>query len=327
MKINSVKGPIDTSELGCTLMHEHILSVSRALAYAFPGWIDENQVVETFKKDMDSIKPLGMQTFVDASTICNGRDVLVDIKASEASGVNILMVTGLYWPERPWYSMNPKVGIPTIDEKFLASLFIKELTEGIQGTDVKAAMVKCATDTVHGFSPANISMIRACGRAAIETGAPVTAHSDARTRQGLVQQKILTELGVPSHRILLNHSFSTDDLEYIQELMDGGSYVGCDQIGFDALEVPIATLAKNLAYFIRKGYGKHIVLSHDKCLCNDYGIGLSYLHRSEEDPMIGHYQEVFHVLPGLLINEGVSQAEIDMLLIDNPRRYFEGGAL
>ena len=326
MLIPSVTGPIDTANLGRTLMHEHIIGVSRSLAYVFPDWLDVDAELGKFKKCVEHLKPYGLTTLVDGSTIGNGRDIFSTKRAAEMTGINILVCTGLYWTEFPWFRYYDDTQFQTIDEDFLANLYIRELTQGIQGTDIKAAYVKCATDLFHGFSPTNVAMIRSCGKAALATGASVFCHSNSHARQGLEQQRILTEeIGVPPHRVYLGHAFTSGDMEYVEELIKKGSYVGCDQLGF-AMLCPLATVAKNLAKIIHKDktYIDHIVLSHDSAMRSDFALALNPKGRTSENPVVGDYHEVFEVLPRLLEKEGVGQEELDKMLIDNPRRFFEG---
>ncbi len=113
----------------------------------------------------------------------------------------------------------------------MAESFIHELTQGIGGTDVKAGIIKVAS------GPGKITeyekkILLAAAKASVETGAPITTHTDQGT-MGDEQQRILTEAGVPAHRIIIGHSCGTDDHDYHMKVARGGSYLGFDRFGLD----------------------------------------------------------------------------------------------
>ena len=317
MKIETVTGPVDTAELGAVLSHEHVFTLDRSFAFAFPDWFDAEEGLSRFAANVAKLKPLGLGAMIDATAINLGRDIRLIRRASELAGIHIIATTGLYYQEAPGiiYGAEPD---------FLAKYFIRELTEGIQGTDIKAGVVKCSSDLPYGIDLPNECMIRAAARASIATGAPVITHSNAGAKQGLRQQEILKEEGVPLHRVAIGHSFSSGDVEYVADLARAGSYVGCDQIGFEEL-VPSPRLAEMIAQLCRMGFEDHILLSHDQATISDFGFAFAPICRDfEHNPMIGDYSKVFTLMPGLLQQQGVTQAQIDKMLRHNPKRFLDG---
>jgi len=326
MLVNSVTGPVDTSTLGRTLTHEHVFVINRDLAFAFPDRVPVDAELEKFKNAIERLKPYGLGTIMDPSMIDYGRDVLLLKRASEMTGINILACTGKYFTEYPWYRFVRERPYPCVDEDILADLFIRELTQGIQGTDIKAAFVKCATDDAYGFSTSNIAFIKAAGKAARETGRPVSTHGSCYSRQGLEQQRILVEeAGVKPHCICLGHCFAGGDMEYVEEIIKKGSYVGADQMGITNIR-SVENYAKDIAKLLRKdkNYVDYILLSHDATIYSDFGLSLSSRRCDpEKNTLLGDFHQIFEELPAFLEKEGVGQEEFDKMTIDNPRRYIE----
>lgn len=319
MKINSVRGAIDSSELGFTLMHEHLVSIDNNMRITFDDWLDEDRVIEDFVKLMEPCKKDGMKTFVEASPINLGRDVKLIRRAAEAADINILVCTGLYWVEDPWYN--------DVDPDILAGYLLREIENGIQDTDIKPAFIKCSSDQLYGESETNKNMIRAAAYAAIQSGLPVYTHSNNGSPQGLYQQKLLLEEGVAPHKIAIGHAFGAVDLNYLREVMDAGSYVACDQLGYDGLFNDIQVLADMIAALCSEGYSQYIFLSHDVNVYSDFCFALKDFRRDRRKHIIcGDYRQLFEILIPLLKERGVSQYQIDDMTIYNPQRYFEGTA-
>ena len=316
MIINTVTGPMDTAELGVTLMHEHLFNVSPVFSSTFSDWWDEDAAVLKFVSHVQRLKPYGLSTIVDASPITLGRNIRAVRRAAELAGVHVLATTGVYFDEAPWLHIGT-------DPFYLAKFYIREITEGISGTDSRAALVKCATDQPFGLTEVNRMTIAAAAIAALETGVPVMTHANAHYRYGLAQADALIGYGVAPHRIVIGHAFSSDDLDYVEALCDKGVYVGCDQLGFPSLN-SYENLAKMVAALCRKGYQDQIFLSHDSAVISDFGIAMAPVAHTDESGMIGDYSQVFEIMPPLLEREGVSAAQFHAIMTENPRRYFEG---
>ncbi len=319
MKINSVCGPVDTAQMGRTLIHEHIATLDASMVQAFPDWYDREAVLNSFAEAIGRVKHYGVRTFVDQLPINLGRDIHLLHEAAERAEIQLLCATGVYHTEQPFISRN-------VDPEFMAEFFVRDLTVGIQGTDYKAALIKCATDKLCGESEVNRAMLRAAAIASKQTDAPIATHTYSKLRQGLYQQRVFFEEGIAPHKILIGHSFDCLDREYLAQLLDNGTYVGCDQIGIfhRASTQDLAQCVADLIH-MGKGYEKQIVLSHDGGIVNDYAYSFARWRRDPaKNNSLGFYDELFaHMLPELLAR-GVTQAQIDTMLEENPRRYFEG---
>ena len=98
-KINGVLGPIDTADLGFTLMHEHVLVANWSMRQAFSDWIDARAVADRATEELGAARELGVRTIVDLTGINMGRDIHVIREVAERSGVQIVAATGFYWTE------------------------------------------------------------------------------------------------------------------------------------------------------------------------------------------------------------------------------------
>jgi phosphotriesterase-related protein len=161
-------------------------------------------------------------------------------------------------------------------------------------------------------------VLRAVAQAHRATGAPITTHTQAASRRGLEQQKIFAEEGVDLTRVVIGHSGDTDDLDYLEELIANGSLLGMDRFGIDGLLTTDKRVAV-IAELCRRGYADRMVLSHDASCYLDWIPGeLPFANMPN-----WHYLHISHdVLPMLRAN-GVSDEDIDTMLVDNPRRFFE----
>ena len=197
----------------------------------------------------------------------------------------------------------------------MVDMFVRDITEGIADTGIKAGVIKCATDRP-GVTPDVERVLRACARTHLETGCPITTHTHAQTKRGLEQQAIFKEEGVDLEQVVIGHSGDSDDLDYLLELIDNGSYLGMDRFGIDGY-LPTAERVAVVAELCRRGYADRLVLSHDASCYLDWIPGelppsgmehWNYLHISTD------------VLPALRAS-GVDERQIDTMLVDNPRRF------
>jgi phosphotriesterase-related protein len=319
--ISTATGEISVDELGFTLMHEHIFIRTPELQEAFPGFMgwDEETEIARARERLTRLRQSGVDTIVDMTAPGLGREIHRVLRAIEGTGLQVILVTGFYtFTDLPWpmkYNGPGKVFDEPGDE-MLVDLFVGDVERGIQGTEVKAAVLKCCTDEP-GVTEDIGRIIRAVAKAHLRTDAPIITHTHAPTRRGLDQQRILAEEGVDLTRVLIGHSNETADLDYLTALMDAGSYIGFDRCGLDEVldrELQIETLVE----LCRRGYAEKIVLSHDRHCRSDWF--------REEDverilPRWNHGYVQGTLIP--TIQElGVSDAEVEQMTSINPKTFF-----
>ena len=125
-------------------------------------------------------------------------------------------------------------------------------------------MIKCATDEP-GITPGVEQVLRCCARAHRQTGIPITTHTHAATRRGLEQQHIFKEEGVDLSRVVIGHCGDTEDIDYLEEIMAAGSFIGMDRFGIDVM-LPTENRVNTVAELCKRGHADQMVLSHDAAL-------------------------------------------------------------
>jgi phosphotriesterase-related protein len=324
--VSTVRGPVETTDLGQTLMHEHIVNITAEIEKEYPdlSWTnDKGAVLRSVAETLRQVKDRGIGTIVDCTALGHGRDIEAVQRINDEVDINIVVCTGIYTYD--YLSFFYQYGHPAkkVDgkvEDILTDMFIRDITEGIAGSGVKAALIKSATDRA-GVTPNIERILRAVARAHRETGAPITTHTDVAHRNGLDQQRIFAEEGVDLSRVIIGHSGDSTDLTYLRALLDAGSTIGADRfglylpdMGLPEMDVRIQTLKQLCA----EGYSDRIVLSHDvTCygdwIPSDFGADLA-------DWVQTHL--IDDVVPAMLKN-GITEEQVDQMLVGNPRRVFE----
>ncbi|MDA7785234.1 hypothetical protein N8944_05110 [Pseudomonadales bacterium] len=314
-QINSVLGPIDSSDLGFTLMHEHVMVAASGLSKSYPDLLGPNReerAIACLKK----AKAAGINTLLDATTFDLGRDPELLRHVAFESGVNLINVTG-WWLDVPRFMLG-------VGANQMADEFIRDINEGFRGTDIRAGMLKCAAD-FEGVTPPLETMARAVARAHLQTGVPIMVHSYPTGHVAKRQIEIFREEGVDLTRVKIDHSNDTTDTDYLKWILDQGCFLGLDRYPGRLVSPHMRTVT--LKRLMDMGYGERLCPSHD-CIC-------LHIHNEQADGSIpaehaftasnpDQYLYMHrHVIPELL-QMGATQADIDMLFIDNPKRLFEG---
>jgi len=322
-KVQTVRGPIDTAGLGVTLMHEHVFVLSPEIMANYPeGWGDEQAREQAAVEKLNALKAIGVDTIVDPTVIGLGRYIPRIQRVASQTELQIVVATGVYtYNDVPMYFHFSGPGTALDGPEPMVDMFVRDITEGIAGTGVKAAILKCATDEP-GITPGVDRVLRAVARAHRATGVPITTHTHAHTRRGLDQQRVFADEGVDLSRVIIGHSGDTTDLDYLEELIAAGSYIGMDRFGVEnilSFEDRVNTVAKMCA----RGHAGKMVLAHDASCYIDW-------LPEEALPFVlpnWHYLHIHNdVLPALR-ERGVTEEQITTMLVDNPRAVFtHGGA-
>jgi phosphotriesterase-related protein len=307
--VETALGPVATATLGPTLMHEHIVTRSPGVHENWPHLFDRDAILALAERKMADLYARGIRTVVDLTTVDLGRDIDLIVAVARRSPVQVLVATGVWWMPQRYFSVH---GVDAV-----ADLFIRDITQGIGTSGVKAAIIKCATDTA-GVTPVIENILRAAARAQKATGVPISTHTWAAGRSGEAQQAIFAQEGVDLRRVIIGHSGDTDDLTYLRGLMARGSTIGMDRFGLDHL-LPTAKRVEVVARLCAEGYARQMVLSHDANCWTDM--------QSEEDKRRTrphwHYNHISDdILPALRAAR-VTEEHIEQMLVHNPRAIFE----
>ncbi len=314
--VQTVTGSCTPDDLGLTLMHEHLL-------IGWPGWEAEAPADRAARREhrarcvdrMQELHGLGVRTLLDPCPIDLGRDVELMAEVAQASGVRIVCATGLYKQDTgatAYFSFRQQFG-DALGE--MTDVFVRELTEGVDDTGIKAGVIKVATGA-HQITPYEEVVLRAAAAAHKATGAPITTHTDEGT-MGPEQLALLCGAGVAPEAIVVGHSCGSSNLAYHLGMLDRGAYLGFDRFGLEILH-PDRERLGCLIGLLGLGFEKQIVLSHDTVWC--------WRGRAPQLPpeAMPDWQPTYvlrTVVPKLRA-AGVPEAKIQAMLVDNPRRYF-----
>jgi phosphotriesterase-related protein len=308
--VETARGPLATSELGATLMHEHVVTRSPGVQENWPHLWDRPGIVALAEKKLADLHQRGIRTIVDLTTVDLGRDIALIGEVAKRSRVNIVVATGVWWMPQRYFSAH---GIDAV-----ADLFIRDIKEGIGTSGIKAAIIKCATDTA-GVTPVIENILRASARAQKATGVPISTHTWAAGRVGETQQAIFAQEGVDLRRVIIGHSGDSEDLKYLRGLMERGSTIGMDRFGLDNF-LPTEKRVEVLARLCAEGFAPKMVLSHDANCWTDM---LSEDDKRRTRPRWNYNHISDDILPALR-KAGVAEEQIDQMLVRNPRAIFEG---
>jgi phosphotriesterase-related protein len=314
----TVRGPVDAGELGNVLVHEHVVVVGEEFRQNYADW-DEQAVVDAAVAQLTELKGLGIDTILDPTVLGLGRYIPRIQKIAARTDLNIVPATGLYtYNDVPFQFHYTGPGLMFDMPDPLVDLFVKDLTEGIADTGVRAAFLKCAIEEP-GLTPGVERVMRAVGRASVRTGAPITVHTNAHTESGLVAQRVLAEEGVDLTRVVIGHAGDSTDLDHLMRLADAGSFLGMDRFGVEAV-LSTEERVDTIVELVRRGYTDRITISHDAACHIDW---FGAVDRAALAPRWNFRHISEDVLPALLA-KGVSKDDVDTVLRVNPRRYFEG---
>ncbi len=224
--IESVTGPLDPADLGTVLIHEHLRFRDNATADEFPHLYDEDALYAAGLEAANGAKGVGVKTIVEPTAMFGGRDVRFMERIARETGVQVVPCTGIYT-----YDYLP-INWVSRSEDEMADAFVHDIEQGIQGTDIKAAFLKCAADEP-GVTENVEKVHRACARASLRTGKPIMAHSHPGSRTGPEQMKVFIDEGVAPEQVQIAHTGDTDDLDYIEQVLDTGAYIGLDRYGIE----------------------------------------------------------------------------------------------
>ncbi|MCO5082765.1 MAG: hypothetical protein M9955_14060 [Rhizobiaceae bacterium] len=346
-EVMTVLGPVDASELGKTISHEHLFIdlscylhppaegedpgtfydpvTMKALHHLHrdPYGNRDNCIlddVDLAVREVELFKKAGGGTIVDVTLVDIGRNVTGLAEVSRRTGVHVLAGLGHYI-----HSAHPAY-VEDMSEKELAAAFLKEINEGIDGTGIKPGIIG-EIGTFHPIHPREKKVLRAAARAQMESGLAITIHVHSPGRRGNEVLDILIGEGVAPERIILDHidaSLAHLDVEfaqsvdYVASLLDRGANVEFDLCGNSYYFITPEhswwmpsdrERAKALALLVKRGFGGQLMLSQD----------VGHKHYLREFGGWG-YAHVLTDFTHHMLEAGLGQAAIDRFFLDNPAR-------
>jgi phosphotriesterase-related protein len=321
-EIQTARGPLDSRGLGRVLVHEHVFCMDLEYTLNYRRDFDEEEQIAEAARRLEELKRHGVDTIMDLTVLGLGRNVPRIAEVAKRTQVNIIVATGCYtFDELPKQLAYRGPGLMFDEPDPLPDLFVRDIVEGVNRTNIRAGLLKCAIDWP-GLKSGVERVLRAVGQANVRTGAPISVHTSARHGTGLEAQRVLKEEGVDLCDVIIGHSGDSTDLDYLMRVADEGSILGMDRFGMNET-LPLADRVATIVELVKRGYGDRLTLSHD-CWCwSDFFP--TEAHRAARFPELSYCYVPQTAVPALR-EAGLSDREIDTMQIDNPRRHFEDAA-
>ena len=307
--IQTVTGALCEQDVGVVLMHEHLSCASVAFSRAFGSlWLDTQRLRELSRQTLSLVQEkYGLGMLVDATPMDLGRDATLLYEVSRATGIPIVASAGFYYL--------PSVETVSNDPDEIADWLLRECRYGMEGTDIKPGILKCATGP-DGITPDNRTKLEAIGMVQGRTGLALYVHCDHRGDIARQQIDLLTASGAAVTRIIIGHSALRPEYAYLKEILESGCYVAMDQC--HCCHSRIRTIADTLVRLCKDGYTDRILLSNDYCIHNDFAKkredGLERSPRQHAE-VFGY---IFDTLYPMFLECGGEQADWDTMLCKNP---------
>ncbi|NLE12055.1 MAG: hypothetical protein GX628_00090 [Clostridiales bacterium] len=305
--INTVLGSISADSLGDVLFHEHVVCCDPSMRMAFgERWFRRDELIEKAVRLFSAAKTeCGVATIIDGTPADLGRDIGIIREVSERSGVNVVASSGVYTSEAITFAGKTP-------ERF-ARYFIEECEKGVDGTDVRPGILKCATGE-QGFTDINVMMLTTMAIVQRETGLPLFAHNNHSAKTPFRQLEIFDAAGADLSKVVIGHASDSYDPDYLDDVLKSGCSLGFDRIYPGAYK----RQAKTIAALIARGREDRIVLSHDFFAYVDFG-DADWESRKNDG-----YGRSFTTIHKQLLPElrelGVAEKQISKLVRKNPAR-------
>ncbi|MFP7159486.1 phosphotriesterase-related protein [Priestia aryabhattai] len=321
--VNTVLGPVDVNKLGKTLMHEHFW-------FAYPGYSgntlyvnDREELVKTGLEIAAKAKAHGVQTIVDATANDTGREPELLKEIAERAELNIICATGYYYEGEGashYFKFKQVLGQ---GEEELYELLMSEITEGIGKTGIKPGVIKLGTSKDQ-ITPYEEMFIKVSGKVQRDTGIPIITHTERGT-MGPEQAQMLVSAGANPCQVMVGHMDGNMDISYHKRVLEKGVFSAFDRFGIqDFVGCPMdEDRISVLIGLIGSGYVNQIMMAHDtvNVWLGKPVVWPEQMKKKLEKWHIGHIFE--NIIPALK-EGGVTEEQINTILVDNPKRLFTG---
>ena len=286
---------------GYTWVHEHLHIDLSGFKNNLDCRLDQYDLI---CQEMKDLRALGVSNIIEMTNRYMGRNPQFMLDLMRDTGINVVACTGYYqdafFPEH--------VAARSVEQ--LAQEMVDEIVIGIDGTELKAGIIAEIGSSEGVITPLEEKVFIAAARAHIETGRPISTHTSFST-MGVEQLALLQAHGVDLSRVTVGHCDLKDNLDTILRMIELGAYVQFDTIGKNNYYPDEKRIA--MLHAIRdRGLLSHVMLSMDitrrSHLKANGGNGYDYLLTT--------------FIPQLR-QSGFSQADVDMMLRDNPSKFFQ----
>lgn len=307
--IMTVLGPIDPSDFGPALVHEHVLCDFIGADKTHPSRWNSDGVVQLIQPLLGKVKERGIKGFVDCTPAFIGRDPAVLARLARATGLHILTNTGYYGAAEDRF-VPIHAYADSVDE--LANRWVVEAEQGIGPEKIRPGFMKIGVDPVGAdgkLSAIDAKIVRAAARASRRTGLTIGSHT-VQGKAALAQLEILAEEKVAAYKFIFIHADGEEDAGYHREVASRGAWVEFDGVSDDSIERHRKIIAAMLPR-----HANRLLLSHDA----------GWYEAGKESQTPRGYTAISDLLIPALKADGVSDATVRELLVTNPARAFSIG--
>ena len=316
--VQTISGSIPSAELGRTLSHEHLTNGTPGME-RIPGLLDRAEMIDRCLEALRQAHDAGIDSIIDLTPFDLGRQVWLFEAVAERSPLNVVCATGVYrWVPVVYYGW---------DKDEIAAHFVREIREGIEGSQIRAGAIKLAWDLEYQLvqeagrvSPRVMleRTARAAARASKATGVPISCHTRAVDELGTPLLDIFEDEGLDLRAVTIGHSNDSRDLDYLRGLAARGATVGLDRF-FSTADDYVAERSAIALELARAGYAEQVCLGHDGSPAGLWG-GWSDARRSDCWTLVSQ-----HEVPWLLDN-GATEDDVDAMLRRSIAATFEAAA-
>jgi phosphotriesterase-related protein len=310
-QVQTVLGPVDGSQLGVVLSHEHVLISMGEDARHYPWMYDWQRTRANVVRELREAEAGGVGTIVELTTPDLGRNAAFYGDVAAEAGIHVIAATGI-WRDIPrsFWSRDPDA---------IADIFVREIEVGIEDTGIRAGVIKVANDAEGVTAEAEL-ILRGAARALKRTGCPISTHHWAPKEVGRRQVEIFLDEGAPMDRVCIGHSADTADVDYLESLLKTGVYLSMDRYPGGEGRPQWRERNATVKALVERGWAHRLMLGHDHAP----SAVLAGAPAETAPPERTRYLFVPLVAVPALREAGVSDADIEMMLKESPRRFLTG---
>lgn len=308
--VETALGPVDASELGTVLSHEHLLVSLGDDLHRYRWMFDMERTRQNAIAELQEARAGGVDTLIDLTTPDLGRDVRFVQEVAREAGVHVVVATGV------WRDLSLSFRARTPDEN--AEIFVHEIEQGIDETGIKAGAIKVANDA-EGVAPEYETVLRGAARATKRTGCPISTHHWAPLKVGLRQVEIFREEGAPMDRICIGHSADSTDVDYLETLLRAGVYLSMDRYPGSGDRPNWEQRNATVKALVDRGWAQRLMLGHDHA---PLPVRAAAVDRPRAEPT--RYTFLNRVALPALREAGVSEGAVHAMMVEVPRRFLTG---
>jgi len=301
-QVNTVLGPIDAHRLGHTLMHEHVMVDFIGADRIAPGRHDADEVFRTALPYLTELKAAGCETLIECTPAYLGRDPGLLRRFSESSGLHIITNTGLYGAAEDKYV--PRFAYAETAQQ-LSARWVREFRDGIPPTGIRPGFIKIGVDN-GPLSQIDGKLVDAAALTHLKSGLIIASHTTDGTA-AMAEIERLQRHGVNPSAFIWVHAQTEKDTHFHDRAAEAGAWLEFDGISPDSVQQHIELIRRmKTAERLRQ-----VLISQD---AGWYHVGES------GGGTFRPYAFLFTQFLPALRGAGVSEAAIQTLLVDNPRR-------